>query len=430
MSIRLIVVCVSAVVIAGCTQSENAKQSDVARAPVLLDTLIQTAMAEWEIPGLAVIVVKNGRTVLMKGYGARVLGTSLPIDAETYLQIASNSKAFTAYAIGMLIDEGKLNWDDPVKKYIPELTLPARLVTEEISIDDLLSHRSGLTELPLGGFQNPDYTVKELLRELENTPLSNRFRARNNYSQVGMALLGEIVQRVSGLSWEEFVRRRIFEPLAMDSSYTSNADFAAKAGVPQDVENIMQPAIRVGETIKVGSWENVGTTPLYAPAGGIISNMKDMSGWIQFRLNDGVRGDQRLISADALNAIRAPRIPADFSAMGMPWSYFHPCAQLLDVGFGQYSFEHRGRKVISHNGGWMSSVIEIMPGEGIGVGIFSNAWFDEPTPWASLAFVNALALDILDYYLGYPVTDWASQMAENVSGHATDQLNAGICGSH
>lgn len=167
--------------------------------------------------------------------------------------------------------------------------------------------------------------------------------------------------------------------------------------------------------VRKGSWDRVGSEPLYAPAGGIISTMKDIVSCISFRLNDGVHGGNRLIILDAIKEIRAPRIPADFSTMNMPWGYFHPSAQLIDVGYGQYSFEHRGRKVIVHYGGWMSSVIEIMPDEGMGVGIFSNAWFDEPAPWASLAFVNALALDILDHYLGYRDTSWSSQMMEIVA---------------
>ena len=171
------------------------------------DQKITNAMAGWQIPGLAIVVVRDGKTVLMKGYGTRQHGRAQEIDEETYLQIASNSKAFAAYTIGMLVDDGKLNWDDSVKKHIPELSLPDPFVEKNISIDDLLSHRSGLTEVALGGFQNIEYTINDLLRDLETTPLSVRFRARNNYSQVGMALLGEIVKRVSGMAWGDSSER-------------------------------------------------------------------------------------------------------------------------------------------------------------------------------------------------------------------------------
>ena len=392
-----------------------------------LDSRINNAMTKWEIPGLAVVVVKGGDTILMKGYGSRAFGILQPINAETYLQIASNSKMFAAYTIGILVDDGRLNWDDPVSKFIPEFKLPDPTVAKNVAIDDLLTHRSGLTELALGGFQNPDYTIEDLLKELEDTPLSTRFRARNNYSQVGMALLGEIVQRASGLSWGKFVQTRIFQPLEMEASYSSNADFAEKVGNPADVENIMKPAVKRDGTVLMGSWQYVGTEPLYAPAGGIISNMRDMSTWIQFRLNSGMKNGQQLISSDALHEIHAPRIPADFSSMNMPLSYFHPCAELFNVGFGHYSFEHRGRRVITHNGGWMSSVIAIMPSDSIGVGVFSNAWFNEPAPGASIAFVNALALDIFDHYLGHRETDWSSKMAEFVTAAGSGQSIIGSC---
>ena len=386
---------------------------------IQLDSRINNAMNKWEIPGLAVVVVMGGDSILMKGYGSRALGTSKPVNAETYLQIASNTKMFTAYTIGMLVDEGLLNWDDPVIKHIPEFKLPDPMVAKNVAIDDLLTHRSGLTGLILGGVRNPDYTIEDLLKELEDTPLTTRFRARNNYSQVGMALLGEIVARASGMSWEKFVQTRIFEPLEMEASYSSNADFTEKVGNPAEVENIMKPAVKKDGKFIMGSWQNVGTESLYAPAGGIISNMRDMSTWIQFRLNDGMRNGQQLISLDALNEIREPRIPVDHPTL--PWSCVHPCAELVDAGFGHYSFEHRGRRVISHNGAWMSSVIAIMPSENIGVGIFPNAWIGEPVIWASYGFVNALALDILDHFLGHQETDWSSMMAEIVMAAGSGQ---------
>ncbi len=380
---------------------------------------IRTATNNWQVPGLAVVVVKDGQTVLMKGYGTRQYGRMLEIDEATYLQIASNSKAFTAYSIGMLVDEGKLNWDDPVKKHIPELALPDPFVEENISIDDLLSHRSGLTDNALGGFQNTEFKIDDLLGELESTPLSVRFRAQNNYSQVGMALLGEIVERVSGATWGEFVRTRIFEPIGMNASYTSTTDFEMRVGIPAEVENIMTPALMTNGQVANGSWENLGTTSLYAPAGGIISNLADMSAWIRFRLNDGAIGTENLISEKSLEEIRAPRIPIDMSNIGIPSVYIHPNAQLINVGYGHYTFEHHGRKTIIHNGGWMTSIVAVMPDADIGVGIFSNSWFDEPTAWSSLAFVNSLALDVFDHYLNCGFEDWAGRMKTIVDNRAS-----------
>ena len=380
-----------------------------------LDSLIETAMKQWEAPGLAVVVVEKGEPPVLKGYGTRVHGESLPVDEETFVYIASNTKTVTAYALGMLVDDSTLRWEDPVKKHLPEFETPDPYVTEQVAIDDLLCHRSGLSEEVLGDFQDPDYTVEYLLRDVSQTQLTERFRARNNYSQFGMAILGEIVLRASGQSWEELVRQRVLAPLGMDSTFTSNADFAERVGSPSGVANIMRPAVRTQDGVTASGWDGVGTNRLYAPAGGIISTMPDIARWITFRVNEGVHDGTRLIGEAAIKEIRAPRVPADFSKMGFPWGYFHPDAELLDVGFGQYSFEHRGRKVIVHNGGWMSSVIEIMPREGLGVGVFTNAWFDEPAPGTSIAFVNAIALEVFDCHLGLRDGNWSRRMHEIVA---------------
>lgn len=379
-----------------------------------LDANIEQAMKQWQIPGLAVVVVKDGKTVLMRGYGTREAGKDLPITDKTYIQIASNSKTFTAYLFGILVDEGKLKWDDPIKKYIPELKLPDPYVTENVAVDDLLCHRSGLTETTPGGFQNRDYTFEALLKDLMAKELSIRFRSGNNYSQVGMAILGEVVNRVTYQSWGENMRKRIFEPLGMRDSYTCNLDFEQRVGKPDTVENIMQPAVKKDGVVSLGTWESIGCEDLYAPAGGIISTMEDMAKWIEFRLNDGVHDGGQLISREAIKEIRKVRIPTSFARMGIPNSFIHPRVGLMGTGFGQYTFEHYGNKIIVHNGGWMTSVIEIVPQENLGVGIFSNANFSDIHPFESLAFVNSVALIVIDHYLGYDYVDWPSEMLETV----------------
>ena len=379
-----------------------------------LDANIEQAMKQWQVPGLAVVVVRDGETVLMRGYGSREAGKDLPIDEDTYLQIASNSKTFSAYLLGMLVDEGILKWDDPIKKYIPEFQLPDSYVTENVTVDDLLCHRSGLTGTVPGGFQNRDYTFEALLEDIKTRELSIRFRSANNYSQVGMAILGEVVDRVTTQSWGENIRTRIFEPLGMKDSYTSNLDFEQRVGKHDSVENIMQPAIKKDGVVSRGTWESIGTEDLYAPAGGIISTMEDMARWIAFRLNDGVHEGDQLISREAIKEIREIRIPTSFSSVGIPKSFIYPRTGLMGTGFGQYTFEHRGNEVITHNGGWMYSVIEVVPQESLGVGLFSNAEFSDLHPWEGMAFVNAVALIVIDHYLGYDYVDWSSEMLETV----------------
>lgn len=378
------------------------------------DDYIRKSMTEWQVPGLAVVVVKGDETVLMKGYGTRAVSEDLEIDEKTYVQIASNSKTFTAFLFGMLVDDGLLRWGDPIKKYIPELELADPYVTEHVAIDDLLCHRSGLSAEVVGDFQNRNYTIKNLLQDMKGMKLALRFRSGNLYSQIGMALLGEVVFSATTKSWEETIKQRIFKPLGMESSYTSNLDFENRVGKPETVANIMHPAIKKNGVVTKGDWAKVGTEPLYAPAGGIISNMEDIAKWMSFRLNNGVFKGMRLISLDAINEIRKPRLRMAGERINCPNSFLHPRAHLIDVGYGQWSFEHRGRKVIVHNGGWMSSVVAILPDENIGIGIFSNAYFYEYTPYDSLAFVNAVVLNAIDHYLGYDYVDWPNEMLEIV----------------
>ena len=377
---------------------------------ISLDENIAQAMEQWQIPGLAVVAVKDGETVLMKGYGTREAGKDSTIDDKTYVQIASNSKTFTAYLFGMLVDDGKLKWDDPIINFIPEFVLPDPYVAENVAVDDLLCHRSGLTEAAPGGFQNRDYTFEGLLEYLASKELSIRFRSANNYSQVGMAILGEVVNRATGESWGKNVRQRIFEPLGMKDSYTSNLDFEQRVGIPDSVENIMRPAVKKEGVVSQGTWKSVGSEDLYAPAGGIISTMGDMAKWIAFRINDGSHEGERLVSQEAVEEIRKGRIPTDFARIGIPKSAIYPKDVLMETGFGHYTFEHFGNKILVHNGGWMFSVIEVIPEKNFGVGVFSNAMFSDLHPFEGGAFVDAIALMVIDHYLGYDYVDWSGEM--------------------
>jgi CubicO group peptidase (beta-lactamase class C family) len=394
-----------ALLFAACTE-------DTTPIKISLVDSIDQAMKQWQVPGLAVVAVKDGETVLLKGFGAREAGNEATIDDKTYLQIASNSKTFTAYLFGMLVDDGKLKWDDPVIKHVPELVLPDLYVTENIAIDDLLCHRSGLTAAVPGGFQNREYTFEEMLKDLESRELSIRFRSANIYSQVGMAILGEIVHRATERSWGENVRARIFESLGMEDSYTSNLDFEQKVGGPGSVENIMQPAIKKEGVVSTITWKSVGSEDLYAPAGGIITTMGDMAKWIAFRTEDGFHEGNRLISQEAIEEIRKVRIPADFARLGIPTSTIYPGDPLMGTGFGHYTFEHHGDKVLVHNGGWMFSVIEVIPEKDFGVGVFSNAMFSDLHGFEGGAFVNAIALMVIDHYLGHEYVDWPAKMLE------------------
>lgn len=196
----------------------------------------------------------------------------------------------------------------------------------------------------------------------------------------------------------------------MMDSYTSNLDFERRVGKPQAIANIMRPALKKNGVVSLGTWRDVGAEELYAPAGGIISTMEDIKRWLEFRLSHGNHKDKQLISRVAIEEIRKVRIPTSFAGMGVPNSFIHPDDGLMGTGFGQYTFEHRGSMVIVHNGGWMASVIAVVPQEELAIGIFSNAYFVDLHPFESLAYVNAAALIVIDHCLGHEYVDWSSRM--------------------
>jgi CubicO group peptidase (beta-lactamase class C family) len=269
-----------------------------------------------------------------------------------------------------------------------------------------------LTASVPGGFRDPNYTFEAFLKDLRAIEFTARFRAENIYSNPGKAILGEVVKRVTGQSWGENIHKRIFDPLGMDDSYTSNQDFERKVGSLDSVENIMVPAIKKEGVVSQGEWASIGTGDLYAPAGGIISTMEDLVKWITFRLNNGAHKGAQLISQESIKEIRKIRIPTSFANMGLSTSIIYPGEGLMGTGFGQYTFMHHGDKVIVHNGGWMNSVIEIVPQKNLGVGVFSNANFSDIHSFEAMAFVNAVALILIDYFLEYETVDWSREMLE------------------
>ena len=187
------------------------------------DDYVNKALREWEVPGLAIAIVKDDRIVLAKGYGVRKLGDPAPVNERTLFAIGSSSKAFTAAAIAMLVDEGKLKWDDPVTKYLPGFELYDPYVTRELTVRDLLSHRSGLER---GDFlwYGTEYDRDEILRRTRYLKPTWSLRSTFGYQNLMFLAAGQLIARVSGKSWDEFIRQRIFVPLSMTASNTSIRD--------------------------------------------------------------------------------------------------------------------------------------------------------------------------------------------------------------
>ncbi|MFC1629464.1 serine hydrolase domain-containing protein [Gemmatimonadota bacterium] len=361
---------------------------------------VQEALDDWGAPGIMIVVVKGDQTVYMKGHGSRVLGADRPIDETTIIQIASHTKPVTATAVAMLVDEGRLSWDDPVKMHIPEFELPDPYAAEHATIRDVLSHQVGLPSAP-GGFTDPDFDFSALVTALSTRPLVGDFRDGCNYSNAGYAVVGEVVSRVSGMSWEQFIKKRVFDPLGMWSSYTSTPDMITHLGPPTVDKNIFMPVEENGDSVVLGNWINASCGVLYAPAGGILTTGNDISKWMVFQLQNGTFGGERLVSEESLWETRKPEVVYDL--------WFHsennPLAHTAAYGLGWVSFEYQGRVVYEHPGGWMSSNIAFVPEENLAVGTFTNANFNSGL--RSIGLVSALKMEILERLLGAPDEDWS-----------------------
>ncbi len=350
-------------------------------------------------------VVKNGKHIFAKGYGTRKFGENLPINENTLVQIASHTKPITAAALAMLVDEGKLSWNDPVKKHKPEFQLSNLYVTEKTTIRDLLTHRAGLPGV-LGGFNKPDYSFSDLMRDLQVREPVTTFHERYSYSGVGYTIAGKLLARVSGISWEDFVTQRILQPLGMSSSYASTTRLWQDRGDPNNVENIFIPARKHEGVVSVGDWSECSCGTLYAPAGGVITTADDIAKWMIMQLQEGEYNGKRLISAEAIREMHSPQM-----ILNINWIDFHnPLANFLTYGLGGTSYDYRGRKVDEHSGSWMSFVVTMVPEENLGVAICTNAYYSDPDPLESVRLVSALKLKVIDSFIGTPETDWSAEL--------------------
>ena len=256
-----------------------------------LDKLIQETLSTYEVPGISVGIYKDGKEVYAKGYGVRSLTTGKDMNSETLVGVASNSKGFTCFALAMMVDAGKLNWDDPVRKYIPEFQLHDPWVTEHFTVRDLVTHRSGMG-LGAGDLmffpEGNDFTVKDVINNVKYLEPETSFRSKFAYNNNMFIIAGEVLKRVSGLSWEDFIETKIMKPVGMLNSKASYNRVTDKS-------NIIDAHTRAeGKVIQIPhDWSETANA-----AGGIVSNVHDMMTWAKFLMNDAVtENGERLLDA-------------------------------------------------------------------------------------------------------------------------------------
>ncbi len=364
--------------------------------PPDFDAYVQSVMERFEVPGLAVAIVKDGRVVLAKGYGVRALGSSDAVDGQTLFGIASNTKAFTGTALGILVEEGKLEWDAPVVRYLPSFQMYDPWVTRHITVRDLLVHRSGLG-LGAGDlmFWPPtDFTRPELVERLRYIPPATSFRSAYAYDNVLYPVAGEVIAAVSGQSWEEFIAARIFGPVGMDGSDVRLAH-------PDSVPNAAMTHARVEGVVRA-------VTPYLGdavnPAGGIFSNAEDMARWVIVQLDSGrVAGRDPAFGPAVTREVWKPVTPTPF---GDPPPELEPLRhhfQFYALGLGVR--DYRGELMLTHTGGLPGylSQVSFMPDQKLGVVVLTNQESGE-------AF-SSITYHVLDHYLEAPAWDWLGGFA-------------------
>jgi CubicO group peptidase (beta-lactamase class C family) len=366
--------------------------------PPDLDAWVGRALRTFDVPGLALAIVKDDAVVLAKGYGVRKLGDATPVDARTLFGIASNTKAFTATALGLLVEEGKVEWDAPVVRYLPAFALSDPYVTRELTVRDLLVHRSGLG-LGAGDllwWPPSTYNRQEIARRLRFIPLATSFRSAYAYDNVLYLVAGELIEAISGQSWEEFVTSRILVKVGMTGSNVRHSAAAATG-------NIATPHASIdGRVRPIAPFDSDNTNP----AGGINSSADDMAKWLRVQLSGGRLADgSRLFSAATareLTSIVTPLRVADPPPELPPLkNNFRGYALGFDIR------DYHGRKAVMHTGGlpgYVSRVIMI-PDASLGVAVLTN---QESTD----AF-DAIAFHVVDHYLdAAPAFDWIDGYAK------------------
>ena len=363
-----------------------------AAPPPDFDAYVAKVLATFRVPGVAVAIVKDGKVVLAKGYGVRTLGKPDPVDSLTRFGIASNTKAFTATALAILVERGKLRWDEPVRTYLPDFAMYDPFVTRAITVRDLLVHRSGLG-LGAGDllwWPASTYTRAEIAQRLRYIKPATSFRSAYAYDNVLYLVAGQLIEKVSGMSWETFMSTELLQPLGMSHSTVRHADAASGGNVATTHAEVE------GQVVAVPPMTSDNTNP----AGGINAGAADIARWMITQLDSG-RTPQgaRLWSPASSRELWTGVTPMPIDGTPPSLAPLHPSFNLYGLGFGVR--DYRGHKMLSHTGGLPGYVSEILmlPDQRVGVAVFTNQ--------ESSAAFRSITLAVLDHCLGVqPAWDW------------------------
>jgi CubicO group peptidase (beta-lactamase class C family) len=349
-----------------------------------IDEVIQNAMTEWQIPGLAIAVIRDGEILLSQGYGYRDVERQLPVSENTLFAIGSNSKSFTVTVLGMLADEGKLDWDEPVRSYMPDFQLFDPVATEHMTPRDLVTHRSGLPRHDALWYGS-DFSRYEMYDRLRYLEPNREFRAVYQYQNLMFMTAGILAEKRGNDTWENLVRERIMKPLGMARSNFSTNDMHPES------DDAALPYVMIKEKPTKVPYRNIDNV---APAGSINSSVSEMIRYIQFHIDKGKLGEEQLLSEATAND------------MQMPHMAIQGTLEYDELGHGSYGMglsvtSYRGEKVVQHGGGidGFISAMSWMPRRKIGVMVLTNLSGTNPVPTIVVraAYDRALGLEPVDW---------------------------------
>ena len=356
------------------------------------DKYVESARQQWQVPGLSIVVVKDGKVVFEKGYGVRELGKRDPVMNETLFGSMSTTKAMTVACLAMLVDEGKLRWDDKVIKYLPDFRVGDPYVTNELRVRDLLTHSAGLGNADFLWSWTPTIANAEVLRRMQYANPAYSLRSSFIYQNIMYLVAGTVIERVSGMPWEQFIRERLFSPLGMKNSFPN-------LSLSRSYLNRSASHFEVKGKIEV-----IPEMPAdsIAPAGAVWSTADDIGKWVAFMLGDGTANGKVLIKPATFNEILKPQVI-------VPAPQFYPTVAItkphwMTYGLGWFQHDYRGEMVNFHTGSLdgRTAIIGLMRDKKLGVYIFGNLDHAE--------LRHALMYKVFDVFgFGDNTRDWSSE---------------------
>ncbi len=352
-----------------------------------VDALVKKSLETWRVPGVAVAVVRDGEVVYLKGHGVRSLDAADPVTPDTLFPIGSCTKAFTTAAMAILVDDGKMGWDDSVRKHLSYFHLSDPLADQDVRLRDLVCHRTGLASNDLLWYRAP-WSMEEMVRRAGKLPLDQPFRTRFQYQSTMFTAAGLAVASAAGQPWQDFVQKRLLDPLDMtESCFTSTA--AAKAAdraVGHRLNRLGRPEI-----------VDYYPMPVPNPAGSIHSTARDLAKWLIFQLGDGRAGDKRLVSAANLAETHTPQMVIRLEGIDRD---MQPDTVQMSYGMGWVIQDYRGVGLCSHAGAIDGFRVHftLIPEKRIGIVLLANLQHTRMN--------QALSNSLVDLLLGLPKKDW------------------------